>query len=137
MIDRFLFEKRVTNDLELALDAYSARQKAITDNIANVNTPGYKAKKVTFEEEYSKALEAAEIKGKLTHEKHMDIGRDDTDNLTPEYPLQKDRENDSGVNNVDIEYEMVEMAKNNIRYEMGTLLISKKFAGIRDAIKGR
>ena len=42
-INDFLFNRISIPDLGKSLDAYSMRQKAISNNIANVNTPGYKA----------------------------------------------------------------------------------------------
>ena len=137
MINKLLFERISTPDLEKALDAYSARQKAIVNNIANVNTPGYKAQEVSFEEEYKKHLNKTELKGRITDIDHLEIGKKSLSDVKYKIKLQKNRQNDSGVNNVDIDHEMAELAKNNIRYEMSTLLISKRFAAIKTSIKGR
>ncbi len=42
--------------LSSALDGLSLRQRAIADNIANINTPGYHAKRVLFEDELRQAV---------------------------------------------------------------------------------
>jgi len=42
--------------LSSALDGLSLRQRAIADNIANINTPGYHAKRVLFEDELREAV---------------------------------------------------------------------------------
>ena len=45
-----MFDSVTFNALSSALDGLSARQRAIANNIANVNTPGYQAQRVSFEE---------------------------------------------------------------------------------------
>ena len=45
-----MFDSLTTTALTTALNGLSARQRAIADNIANVNTPGYQAKRIQFEE---------------------------------------------------------------------------------------
>lgn len=137
MISRFLFERISVPDLEKGMDAYSARQKAITNNIANATTPGYKAQRVSFEEEYKKHLDKSELDVEKTDEKHINIGKKDLNDIKPRRYLQEDRRNDSGLNNVDIDHEMAELAKNNIRYEMSTVLVKKRLTALMTSIKGR
>ena len=67
-----IFEKLRVPLLERALNASSARQRAIADNIANIDTPGYKAKDVNFH----KMLEDSSsriIIGKRTDQRHIAI----------------------------------------------------------------
>nr|WP_228513966.1 flagellar basal body protein [Frondihabitans sp. VKM Ac-2883] len=52
-------ESVTSRALESALDGLSMRQKAISNNIANINTPGYTAERVSFED----ALKASVEKG--------------------------------------------------------------------------
>ncbi|MEA3423540.1 MAG: flagellar basal body rod protein FlgB, partial [Bacillota bacterium] len=52
--------------LKKALDASSLRQQTITNNIANVNTKDYKAKRVVFEDELKKAIGSDDMKGLAT-----------------------------------------------------------------------
>ncbi len=137
MISKLLFERTSVPDLEKSLDVYSARQKAIANNIANVDTPEYKAQRVNFEEEYKKYLNKTSIKGKLTNEKHIPTGVMDFNKLQPQLDYRRSSLNDSGINNVDIDREMAELAKNNMRYEMSINLIKKKFANLKSSIKGR
>ncbi|HID12005.1 MAG TPA: flagellar basal body rod protein FlgB, partial [Candidatus Latescibacteria bacterium] len=51
--------------LAKALDAYTLRQRAIADNIANSETPGFRRREVRFEEELRRALEGG-IRGRRT-----------------------------------------------------------------------
>lgn len=125
-------------DLELSMDAYSLRQKTISDNIANAMTPGYKAKKVEFEEEYKKAADSgSSLKLAQTHSNHIPYNSDSLEQIQPRVTYEKNTLNDSGINNVDVDKEMADLAENNMRYEMSTALIIKKFANIKNAIRGR
>jgi flagellar basal-body rod protein FlgB len=138
MISKLLFHRTSVPDLEKSLNTYSARQKAITNNIANANTPGYKAKRISFEEEYNKYLNKdSELVGSRTHEKHIPIGIKDLDEVKHSVAYRKDRINDSGINNVDIDHEMALLAENNIRYEMSINIIKKKLQNLKSSIKGR
>ncbi len=137
MISRFLFERISVPDLEKSLDAYSLRQKAISNNIANVNTPCYRARKVSFEEEYQKHLEKHTVPSGQTNPRHIPIGTRDLDQVQPRVEFSESTMNDSAINNVDIDKEMAELAENNIRYEMSINLIKKKFANLNSSIKGQ
>jgi flagellar basal-body rod protein FlgB len=55
----------------------------------------------------------------------------------PRVQPAKGTSNDSGMNNVDIDHEMTELAKNNISYEMSINLTKKKLTNLRAAITGR
>jgi len=140
MIKFFLFARTKIPLLEKALDAYSLRQRAIASNIANITTIGYKRVDVKFEEELRKSLGNEFIKGAKTHEKHFSIGVKDFDAVQPETVMEPSEYNpdplSSGVNNVDIDYEMAELAKNQIRYKLASRLIAESFRGIQKSIKG-
>ncbi len=124
--------------LQRALDASVLRQKVIAENIANVDTPFYKRKEVVFEDELKKALNEKEpiLKLKVTNPKHIEnIGNtklpDPKVKVVDDIVFRRDR------NNVDIEKELVDLAKNNILYTGLTRFVSTKFSMLRGAIKGR
>jgi flagellar basal-body rod protein FlgB len=137
MITDLLFDRTACPDLEKSMDVSSLRQKTLANNIANAMTPGYKAQKVEFEEEYRKSLNKNKIKGDLTDDKHISLGRKPINKVYPQVVLREDPINDTGLNNVDIDREMAEMAENSLRYEMSTKLILKRFNNIKSAIRGR
>jgi len=97
--------------------------------------------KVSFEEEYKATLYPVEIKGHLetTHEKHIHPTKSNKtfNDVYAKVELKESPMNDSGLNNVDIDKEMAEMAENSIRYEMNTKLLNRKLNGLRNAIRGR
>lgn len=126
------------NVLEKAMDASLLRQKVIAENIANVNTPFYKRKEVSFEDELKKALYKDEpiLKLKTTNPKHIE-NFSYTELPDPKVKVIDDILFRRDLNNVNIEKEMVELAKNNIRYTGFTRFVSTKFSMLRGAIKGR
>lgn len=95
------------------LDASSMRQKVISSNIANVNTAGYKAEKVEFEDELNKALGNGGLKMSSTGGNHL--GGKAAASVSPEVVRTEGSMNENG-NNVDIDNEMVNLAANEIYY---------------------
>ena len=125
-----------TKVLEKALDASWKKNEVISHNIANVDTPNYKRKTVKFEEFLEDAINSSKIKGSQTHEKHIPIGYDSIDNIKidistdySDYSMRLDG------NNVDIENEMAQLAKNNIKYSTLTQRISGMFKSIKSVIR--
>jgi len=140
MLKVFLFNRTKIPLLEKALDVYSLRQRAIASNIANISTIGYRRIDVKFEDELRESLGGELIKGIRTNERHIPIGKRDINEVNPEVVQEGSAYNSdplaSGVNNVDIDYEMVELAKNQIRYRLASRLIAESFRGIQKSIKG-
>jgi len=139
ILSDLLFSRTVSPDLEKSMDAYSLRQKVISNNIANVMTPGYRAQQVSFEEDYKRSLETVKMRGTTTHENHLSIPGNlmTFSRVHPKVEFKEASLNDSGLNNVDIDKEMAEMAENALRYEMSTKLINKRYMNIKNAIRGR
>lgn len=114
-----MFEKITGNlkILEKSLDAAWLRNEAISQNIANVDTPGYKRKSVSFEEALNQAMDGSSFKGNTTDRRHIPIGGSSIDSVG----IKIDQDNQSlsmrlDGNNVDIDTEMASMAKNSIKY---------------------
>jgi len=141
MIDNFLFAKTKIPLLHKALSVYTQRQKVIAGNIANISTEGYKRRDVEFETHFNDALTlggATPLAGATTQPMHMSINSSDPDQLQSQV-VQTTTETDayaSGVNNVDIDLEMSELAQNQIRFKYASRLISQSFNQMRRAISG-
>lgn len=134
-----LFDNRFTA-LEKSLDNYSKRAEALANNISNVNTPNYKRKDIQFENFLETALseDGRSVIGKRTNEKHFNIGfSDKLEELEGKHFEEKGTIMRNDGNNVDIEKEKVEQAKNNIRYQFATNRISQNFNVIKSVIKTR
>ena len=123
--------------LEKALDLRSMRHHLIVSNIANKDTPNYKAFDLMVEEELAKSTNTGETTQlKRTDDAHLSkrhssgmsgrIGRA----TGQEFSLRGDG------NSVDIDTEMANLSENNLLYDALAQVISRKFRGLEDAIKG-
>ena len=129
LLNKMLNETRL---IERALNASWQREAAIAQNIANVNTPNYKRKTVAFEE-FLDLAEQRDFKTPRTviprykdRQKDYDIVTS-TDNAN--YSMRLDG------NNVDIEREMAENAKNEIKASVLYQSLHSKFKLMKTAIK--
>lgn len=114
--------------LKTALDVSSLRQKTISSNISNVNTPGYKTNKVVFEKYLNESKNSKTLK--RTHNNHLASQSEQT-------IVQKENKfsvRDNG-NNVDIDYEMAALSANNIYYDSVISQLNAKFSMLRTVIK--
>jgi len=123
--------------LEKTMDVTYARHRAITSNVANAETPGYRAKDVNFEAELKRQLGGVDsgVSVVRTNTGHIGTGR------AGSLPVQV-IDSPSGApgldgNTVNLETEMVRLSENTLRYEISAKLMKKKFQGLMNAIKGR
>lgn len=136
MIKDFLIGKTAIPKLSKGLDVYALRQKIISGNIANVQTPGYRRREVKFEEHLQHAV-SGKLAGIRTDPHHLSIGKKSASEVQPRIVEDASPQLKSGVNNVDIDVEMVDQVKNEIRFLYGSRLLNKSFAALRASIKGR
>ena len=119
------------NVLDKAADASWIRNEAISNNIANADTPGYKRQDVAFESELEKALSS--VRYSTMDDKVANLS---TDRLEPRtYTDYASYSYRLDGNNVDIETENVVLAKNQIKYEGLLQSITQEFKNIRSVLK--
>ncbi|MFO7172315.1 MAG: flagellar basal body rod protein FlgB [Bacillota bacterium] len=127
--------------LQRGLEAAAVRQAALAHNLANVNTPGYKALRVRFEEHLAAALEmsgtgeAPRLPLRVTHPRHLrGRGAEAALEVRPQVVRDLSRSDRADGNNVDVEAEMAQMAANEIWY--GALLrqLNDELARLRLAV---
>ncbi|WBW95435.1 flagellar basal body rod protein FlgB [Oceanirhabdus sp. W0125-5] len=97
--------------LKQGLDAASLRGRVISNNIANVNTKGYKKFKVQFEE----SLNSSSTTFKRTSEKHLSLNGNSTDSGVRVVRDETGEMRTDG-NNVDIDNEMTNLAANTLKF---------------------
>lgn len=129
-----IFDK-TTDALGAALNFRQTRHNVTAANIANAETPGYKAKKLDFEDALARAID---LEG-LNKENNLDpdhiamgtgaISRTKADIYdNPEGNVTNDQ------NTVDMETEMANLAENQILYKAALQLINKKLGSLRYAV---
>ncbi|MBA7616056.1 hypothetical protein ES703_23347 [subsurface metagenome] len=106
--------------IEAGIKAESLRQKAIANNIANLETPGYRRIDVKFEELLAKSLDSS--------------GSVDLSKLEPQIYRPRQTPVNSNGNDVSLESEVGAMIKNSLRYTLYIRLLNKKYRGIESAI---
>jgi flagellar basal-body rod protein FlgB len=119
------------NVLDKAADASWIRNDAIANNIANVDTPGYKRQDVNFEDQLQKALKDSRYTSIDAKVSNINLSRLNPTTYT-DYGSYSYR---SDGNNVDIDTENVELASNQIRYQGLTTSISQEFANLQAVMK--
>ena len=119
------------NVLDRAEDASWTRETVIGNNIANVDTPGYKRQDVAFEDVLKRELKSSKYD---TLQKAVDNvplnkleGRTYTDYASYSYRLDG--------NNVDIDTENVELASEQLRYQTLTSAVSNEFTRMNTAMQ--
>jgi len=110
----------ITALLEAGVKAEALRQKAISNNVANLETPGYRRIDVKFEELLAKSLDSS--------------GSVDLSELEPQIYRPKLTPVKSNGNDVSLESEVGAMIKNSLRYTLYIRLLNKKYRGIESAI---
>ncbi len=121
--------------LQASLKFRQLRLELQASNIANAETPGYKAKKIDFEDALARALDTDDqLQMKTSDSKHFNVGGGGFKNLQPEI-----YEDSNGIvspdgNNVDRDQEMAEMGENKHMYDATVQLINKKLGLLKYAI---
>lgn len=123
------------NLIKKSIDASNSRGKVIANNIANVNTKGFKASYVVFEDKLKNILEDKEIDLKTTNERHISNGNS-INNI--DYEIKKNTASSMKLdgNNVDIDNEMVSLAENAILYNALISQTNSRIAMRRLVING-
>lgn len=111
--------------LEKMLDVSSVKHKVIANNIANVNTPGYKKMEVSFADQLEKVLNKDSMNKFDTLQPKIVISKEDSSETV---------RNDG--NNVDMDKEVSSLVKNTLTYSIYTQLLAKKYEVIKSAIEG-
>lgn len=124
--------------LTSALNASTLRNQVITNNIANIDTPGYKSKQVVFEDILKKTLaeNKSDFVGRRTDPRHIPIGKDPiSPHVLPTIIENHNTWIQNNGNNVDVEYEMTKLAENTLWYNALVQQTSGHFSKLREVIK--
>ena len=119
----YLMQPQAHDAIEVALKGLSMRSKAISSNIANTNTPGYKAQSVEFESLLQNKIDAGPTTDvlKLKDEIQYDISADEF--LSDGSPI-------------DIDMQMIQLAETGMKYKSLAKMSAKHFRLMKTIISG-
>jgi flagellar basal-body rod protein FlgB len=111
-----VFESVTSIAMESALDGLALRQRTIANNIANVNTPGYTAQRVQFEEALARSVESGSGRAVATTEQSLEPTRLDG-------------------SNVNLDTETLSNIETVLRYKFAARASESTFTGVRTAMR--
>jgi flagellar basal-body rod protein FlgB len=111
-----VFDSVTTNALTSALDGLALRQRTIAQNIANVNTPNYHAKLVSFESALANSVQGGDGTAMAT-------------TTTSQAPTQQNG------NNVSLDSETLNNIETVLRYQFATRAVNMDFSATQTAMR--
>jgi flagellar basal-body rod protein FlgB len=125
-----LFDRSLTG-LSKSMDLTWKRNQALASNIANAETPQYRAVEVTFGKELERAFGSSEESVMRTNAQHLDVGQNQSSRFVPDYSGQTKPDG----NNVDIDLQMGRLAQNSGDFINAARLIRRQIGLIKNAIR--
>lgn len=114
------------------LDVAALRQRVIANNVANVNTPGFKKKAVRFEEFLRRALEGRRLGLVTTDPRHLQPRLE----IRPQVVTPPAVTMRADGNNVDLEEEMITLVANTLVYQTMAQEVGKRLGLLSHVITG-
>lgn len=126
----------VTDLLFQQLSFRADRQKVISSNIANINTPGYKTKDLVFENELQKvnAKKNGDLELKVTHSGHIPFISESIKPNRPKVVEVPNLNEQNDGNNVSLDKQISEQSKNNVMFSALQSAIKKDAAWLKEII---
>ena len=137
MDDNRIFDETIQTAAR-ALDLRSRRHELILSNLANADTPGYKAFDLMVEEAMAKqAAPQHSVQLQRTNPGHLPEGPNNLNAVRPQMVQLSGQATLRGDGNtVDMDREMTHLASNQLLYKASAQIIAKKFQALRNVIHG-
>ncbi|MBI4299544.1 MAG: flagellar basal body rod protein FlgB [Chloroflexi bacterium] len=118
-----------------ALTGLTTRQRVIGNNLANIDTPGFKASRVDFEAKLAEAIRKREsaAKAQATAPGLTEASQPD---LSPSIVRVTETSGREDGNNVDIDGEMVKLVETNVAYDSLVRLMSARLSLLKTIASG-
>ena len=112
------------------------KQKVIANNIANINTPNYKTKDLSFNGVLDKTMKNNDLQLAVTNKNHIRAEMNSNTNKDSDYKLYdvKNLEEQNDGNNVNLDTQMSEMSKNSILFDAIKNSVKKDQAWFKEVI---
>ena len=122
---------------EQALDLRVKRAEVLANNLANADTPGFKARDIDFKAALNNSMAQSGASGTMamaqTNSKHLSTNSGSSESLLYRNPTQPAIDG----NTVDTQQEMAAYMKNAMDYQASFQFLNSKFKGLTNAIKGQ
>jgi flagellar basal-body rod protein FlgB len=125
-----IFDRTVTG-LSKAMDLSWRRNNALAANVANAETPQYRAVDLTFGKELDRAFGSAQESVMRTDGRHLDVGQNQSSRLIQDNSSMTKPDG----NNVDVDLQMGRLSDNSGDYTMAARLIRRQIGLLRTAIR--
>lgn len=123
--------------LEQAMSTAALKQRVHSANIANLDTPNYKSKEVSFQSTLNTAVNNQIMSSIKTNSKHLAFSTENGQTTSSFIKENNSTKITPNGNNVDMDVEMAELAKNQLWYNALTERVNGKFNSLRTVIEGR
>ena len=133
-MDKLFFEDNGMGAMERFMDLSVQRQKLISSNLSNIDTPAYKTVDIDFEQELQLMMQGQGISTTVTNARHIPVSSG-TNGQSLGQPKEVEGltlRND--LNNVNIDREMSELSTNAMKFSAVAQMIAGKFRTLKSAI---
>jgi flagellar basal-body rod protein FlgB len=120
----------VTEGLGVALDLYQARHKVLTENIANSETPGYRARDIEFADQLAAALTAPQEAGQPSEPANMKMPTRIEPTIDRNAAIKPDG------NSVALDTQVGRLAENAFKIQALTQILAGEYQGLKRVIEG-
>ncbi len=115
-----------------ALLLFERRTQLLSENIANADTPGFKARDIDFAEVLQQA-QSQKVKLQTSHQDHISLSEQP---FSEDVKFREVEQSAADGNTVDLQKEKAAFAENTIRYQTTLHILSRKISGLKSAFKG-
>lgn len=115
-----------------ALLLFERRTQLLAENIANVDTPGYKARDIDFDQVLQNTQTEA-VKLNATHKGHINLSEQA---FSEDIQFREVEQSAADGNTVDLQKEKAAFAENSMRYQTTMHILSKRISGLKTAFRG-
>ncbi len=116
-----------------ALLLFERRTQLLAENIANADTPGYKARDINFDSVLQNIKKSTGIKLETTNKGHISLQQD---RFSAQIQYRRPEQSAADGNTVDTQKEKAAFAENSLRYQTTLSFLTRKISGLKKSFKG-
>ncbi|SER12155.1 flagellar basal-body rod protein FlgB [Nitrosomonas sp. Nm51] len=128
---------KTVNFHQQALGLRAARQELLASNVANADTPNFKAKDIDFSSVLKEKLATTTSAATLSTTSPMHIGGNKGNGISSNILYRIPQQPSADGNTVDMDSERTHFADNSVKYDASLTFISRQFRGLLSAIQER